>query len=160
MIILLCLTLLLVANGIPVLLRNLPGERHWNWPVDGGYTLFDGQRLFGPHKTWRGIVGASLACALVAGLWGYPWWLGFLFGTYTMLGDLLGSFLKRRLRIAPSGLAPGLDQLPEALLPLLLLRQSLGLDWLDILIVILLFISLGLLLSRWLYRLHIRRKPY
>ena len=31
-----------------------------------------------------------------------------------MLGDLLSSFIKRRIGIAPQGRAAGLDQLPEA----------------------------------------------
>jgi len=158
--ILLCLILLLLANGIPIILRNLPGERYWNWPVDGDRCLPDGQRLFGSHKTWRGIVSAILITALAAWLLHYPLLLGMQFGAYVMLGDLLGSFIKRRLRIAPGGMAPGLDQIPEALLPLLLLRDELDLNWAEILVIPLLFVVISLLLSRLLYRLRIRRKPY
>ncbi len=160
MMILLCLILLLVANGAPILLRNLPGERHWNWPVDGGRRLPDRQHLFGPHKTWRGVIGAVLFTGLMAWLLNYPLLLGMEFGACVMIGDLLASLVKRRLRIAPGVMAPGLDQIPETLLPLLILQDRLGLNGLEILLVTLLFIIIGLLLSRLLYRLHIRHKPY
>jgi len=36
-----------------------------------------------------------------------------------MLGDLFSSFLKRRMGLAPSCQAIGLDQIPESLLPML-----------------------------------------
>ncbi len=49
-----------------------------------------------------------------------------------MLGDLSSSFVKRRLRLKLHAQVFGLDQIPEALLPLLLVQDHLGLSWLDI----------------------------
>jgi len=158
--ILLCLLLLLIANGAPILVRLLPGLRRWNRPLDGGYRLADGQRLFGDHKTWRGVLAALLLTSLAAWLLHLPVWLGALFATLSMLGDLLGSFSKRRLQLAPGAAVPLLDQLPEALLPLLLLYRPLGLDWRQTVLIVLLFVVLDLLLSRGLYYLHIRRHPW
>lgn len=160
MLIITCLLLLLAANGAPILVRLLPAPGYWNQPVDGGYRLADGQRLFGDHKTWRGIVAGILLTVPVAWLLGLPPLLGALFALFSLLGDLLGSFTKRRRQLAPGARAIVLDQLPEALLPLLLLQQPLGLGWSEILIVSVLFTIIDLLLSRGLYYLRIRRNPW
>lgn len=160
MLVLSCLLLLLVANGAPILARLLPGARRWNRPLDGGYRLADGRRLFGDHKTWRGIAAAVVFTALAAWLLQLPAWLGALFGALSLLGDLLASFTKRRLQLAPGAAAPGLDQLPEAWLPLLALQPALGLTWLQIALIGALFMALDLLLSRILYSLGMRRHPW
>ena len=62
-------------------------------------------------------------------------------------GDLLSSFVKRRLGLASSSMAIGLDQIPEALVPALLSCVLLPLDWLDILAVVTLFFVANLVLS-------------
>jgi CDP-2,3-bis-(O-geranylgeranyl)-sn-glycerol synthase len=54
----------------------------------------------------------------------------------------------------------GLDQIPEALLPLLLVQDHLGLSWLDITALLTSFLALQLALSRLLFRLGIRDRPY
>lgn len=153
------LLLLLVANGAPIVVRSLLGARY-AWPLDGGLLFFDGRPLLGPAKSWRGVVAALLVTAMVAPLLGMPWQLGAQFALLVMLGDALSSFFKRRLAIAPRGRATGLDQLPEALLPLLALRQTLELVWGDVLLVVALFVILELSISPILYRLHIRLRPY
>ena len=77
-----------------------------------------------------------------------------------MAGDLLTSFIKRRLAIPPSGMAPGLDQIPESLLPLLGVRGMLDLTWVQIFILVVTFIVLDYVLSYLLYLLRIRKRPY
>jgi CDP-2,3-bis-(O-geranylgeranyl)-sn-glycerol synthase len=62
--------------------------------------------------------------------------------------------------LPPHSQAFGLDQIPEALLPLLLLRQPLGLTPSDIIIVLAAFVVLEIVLSRLLFRLRIREQPY
>jgi ABC-type branched-subunit amino acid transport system permease subunit len=155
----LSLLLLLTANGAPVIACYLLGPRG-AWRVDAGLGFIDQQPLFGAAKTWRGIAAALVGCTVMAMMLGYPPGLGVRFALYAMLGDLFSSFIKRRLRIAPSGKATGLDQLPEALLPLWLLRQQLNLALLDIVVVVLAFFILERWLSRLLYRWHIRKRPY
>ena len=153
------LVLLAVANGTPVIAKRLLGA-HLAWPLDGGLRLWDSRPLFGPSKTLRGILLALLATGLVAPLLGLSWPLGLLIGALAMTGDLLSSFLKRRLGRPASSRAFGLDQIPECLLPLLACRDALGLGWADIALATLLFLLGEVLLSRWLYRLHIRDQPY
>jgi CDP-2,3-bis-(O-geranylgeranyl)-sn-glycerol synthase len=77
-----------------------------------------------------------------------------------MAGDLLSSFMKRRLGLPPSSKAVGLDQVPESLFPLLACRQAFSLTLLDITAGTALFVVGELLLSPVLFRLRIRDRPY
>lgn len=151
--------LLLTANGAPIVLRWLLGK-HYAWPADCGMRLADGRPMFGASKTFRGLIAALLCTTLLAWLIGWNPWLGLLFATMAMLGDLLASFLKRRFAIPAGGMAPGLDQIPESLFPLLALRGFLEISWLQIIFIVVAFIILDYLLSFLLYRLHIRQHPY
>ena len=153
------LLLLLAANGAPVLLARLLGDR-WAWPVDSGVLLRDGRPLFGRSKTWRGIVVGVAATAVVALLFGHGIAFGILFGAASLAGDLLSSFVKRRLGIQSSGKAVGLDQVPEALLPLLVCRGELGIGWPAVAVLVALFFFGSLLLSRAMYRFGIKKRPY
>ena len=125
------LVLLLIANGGPALLALLSGGGGAR-PLDGRRVLWDGHPLFGASKTWRGLAAASLLTPIAAWALGIGWGLGFTIALAAMAGDLLASFTKRRLGLAPSASVPLLDQLPEALLPALLAKPAMGLDWLDV----------------------------
>ncbi len=153
------LLLLLAANGAPVVARLLMGDR-FSAPLDGGLMFLDGRPLFGPAKSWRGVLAAAVVSSLLALLLHFDWRLGAWFGLLAMAGDTLASFIKRRLGIAPHGKVIGLDQLPEALLPLWLLQAPLGLDWKQVAMTALLFMLVERLLSPLLYRLRIRLRPY
>ncbi|MBK9131319.1 MAG: CDP-archaeol synthase [Gammaproteobacteria bacterium] len=152
------LCLILAANAAPILLWLALGERLGR-PLDGGHTLPDGRPVFGPGKTWRGVASAPVACAALAALLGLPPALGAAIGLAAMGGDLLSSFLKRRLGLASSRPAPGLDQIPESLFPALLAAGPLGLGPGEVLLVMALFFVLELVLSHLLYRLGLRRYP-
>ncbi len=153
------LLLALITNGAPILIWRVVGSRA-NWPVDFGLRLPDGNPLFGESKTWRGVAGAILAGALCAPVMGIDATVGAAFGVLAMAGDLLSSFIKRRWRMRPSDQALALDQIPEIAIPILVLREPLQLDARDILFLIVIFFIGGLLLSRLLYRLKLRKKPY
>lgn len=153
------LVLVLVANGTPVLATRLLGQK-LSWPLDCGLRLPDGRPLLGRSKTIRGVLLSILVTAAVAPLLGLPWWAGALAGSLAMVGDLLSSLLKRRLGLPSSSRALGLDQVPEALLPLLALQATMGLAAIDVLMATLLFWVGGLLLSRLLFALGIRDRPY
>jgi len=152
------LFLLVVANGAPIIARDLL-RAHWHCPIDGGRTWYDGRPLLGPAKTVRGLLAAGIATGCAAPLVGRPFLLGVLLGLCSMGGDLLASFMKRRLGITSSASALGLDQSLEALGPALVLRTSFAFQTVDIVIVVLAFFVLEIGLSRVLYRLHIRDRP-
>lgn len=153
------LLLITVANGSPVLITRLLGDR-WGWPVDGGVRLWDGRPLLGPSKTVRGLASALAVTTLAAVAFGHPWQLGLLFGAAAMSGDLSSSFFKRRLGIAASGQAVGLDQVPEALFPLLACYRYFGLDPLGVILVVVLFTGGTLVGSPVMYWFGIRKRPY
>lgn len=149
----------MTANGAPIVAEALFGSR-LGQPVDAGMRLPDGHRLFGCSKTWRGILAAILTTAAIAYILDLSSALGALVGLSAMLGDLCASFTKRRMGLAPSSQAIGLDQIPEALFPTLILAPVYQLETLDILAIIILFTVLELAISRPLYRLKIRKRPY
>lgn len=154
------LLLIGAANGAPIVGRRLLGDRY-GMPVDGGCTLgFDGQALFGASKTIRGVLLSVLTTTALAPMLGLALKVGLAIGLFAMAGDLLTSFVKRRLGMPPSAMAPPLDQAPEALLPLLAIRAELGLSGSDVVVLTAAFVVLGLLLSRVLFQLNIREHPY
>ena len=158
-VILQCLLLLVVANGAPILARNILKGR-FSQAVDGNILFMDGKPLLGNSKTLRGIFASVCLTGIVSLLLGSGFVFGALFGLCAMLGDLASSFLKRRLSLQPSSMAPGIDQIPEALLPILVFRQELELSWSEITIIVCAFIVTELLLSRILFKLKIRQHPY
>ena len=149
------LLLLIVANLMPWALGRTCGSR-WAAPLDCGITLGDGRRLLGSHKTWRGLGAALVGCAITAGMLRLHWWLGVGFGCLSMLGDALSSAWKRRRGREPGQDDPGLDQLPEALLPLVALQGPLNLGWKEIVLVTAFFAILNLISLRVR---HPRRRP-
>ena len=84
-------------------------------PVDMGKNFRDGRRIFGDGKTWYGLLGGTLAGVafgfgqiLGSGIqypehhWGYgpapnAYLIAVLIPLGALMGDLLGSFIKRRL---------------------------------------------------------------
>ena len=153
------LVLLTLANGTPVIAKKILGDR-LAWPLDGGLGFVDGRPLLGRSKTVRGIVLAVLAAGVGGALIGPGWRIGLVVGATAMAGDLISSFIKRRLDRRPSSQAIGLDQIPEALLPLLACGAPLGLGLIDIVAVVAAFFIGELVVSRLLFRLHIRDEPY
>lgn len=153
------MVLLGIANGAPIIATKLFGSR-LAAPLDGGLKLRDGAPLFGDSKTIRGVV-ASLGCtALAAPLLGFDWVTGAGFAAASLAGDLASSFLKRRWKLEPHAEAFGVDQIPEALLPLVLFKAELGLTLLEVVVLVAAFVALACLLSQLLFRLNIRDRPY
>jgi CDP-2,3-bis-(O-geranylgeranyl)-sn-glycerol synthase len=77
-----------------------------------------------------------------------------------MLGDLVSSFIKRRLGMPASSRATGLDQIPESLLPALACSPMLGLSFVDICVVVAAFFIGEIVLSLMLFKWHLRDRPF
>ena len=104
-------------------------------PIDGGRTLGD-TRILGDGKTWRGttvgtLLGAALAyllnllqpiavALLGIGFPGFPLAVMIALPLGAMLGDIVASFLKRRMGRKRGAALPGLDQLDFAVVALAL----------------------------------------
>lgn len=145
------LLLLCAANTAAWATGRLLGS-HWAAPLDFGLVLKDGQRLFGSHKTWRGLIAGAAAAGLLAAALGQSLLLGAAFGATSMAGDALSSTIKRRLRREPGTEVPLLDQVPEAMLPLAVFGPSLGLGFLAMVGVTLAFTLLDIAVTGFRHR--------
>ena len=153
------LVLLTLANGTPVIAKKLLGTI-LDQPLDGGVKFLDGQPLFGPSKTLRGIVLSILITTAAAPAVGLDWKIGLVVSCIAMAGDLFSSFVKRRLRYPPSTRATGLDQIPESLFPALACRTSLELTVFEIAAAVVIFFVGEIVLSRLLFKLRVRDRPF
>ncbi len=98
------------ANATPVLAGG--GTR-----MDFGKNFYDGKRILGNNKTFRGFFfgwgvgfGVGLVEGLVFGFQNYSVLFSLLIPLGALMGDLAGAFIKRRIGIAPGGLLPVVDQ--------------------------------------------------
>jgi len=153
------LFLVLVANGTPLMVQKVLGRRYAQ-PVDGDHRFVDGRPLFGRAKTLRGVAGAMLATTAAAAVIELAWPIGLLVGTLAMVGDLFSSFVKRRLGRSSSSPLVGIDQIPEALFPLLACMHPLSLTIADVALGVAVFFVGGLVVSRVLYAFDLRDRPY
>jgi CDP-2,3-bis-(O-geranylgeranyl)-sn-glycerol synthase len=121
-----------IANGFAVFAKLIKSKH----PIDGGHLFIDERRVLGPGKTWEGffcgltsgvligllqVLAAPFLLALIEQylilppelysivLLSIP--LVFLVALGALVGDLIGSFIKRRLNIARGRPAPIIDQL-------------------------------------------------
>src|SRR5450759_11050 len=153
------LVLMTLANGTPIVAKKIFGPR-FSFPLDGGITFLDGRPLFGHSKTIRGILVSIFITTMGAPLIGLDLTIGAIVASTAMAGDLFSSFVKRRLNFQPSSQALGLDQVPESLFPMLACRDALSLTIADIALGVGIFFIGELILSRLLYRVHLRDTPY
>jgi hypothetical protein len=128
--------------------------------IDGGLILRDGHPLLGRSKTWRGLAASVLLAVCAAEVIGLPWQAGALAGASAMAGDCVSSFIKRRFGLEPSSMALGLDQFPESLLPAAACSVYLPLGPLDVVATVLAFFVGELALSRLLFAIRLRDRPY
>jgi len=111
-----------LANSAPVFANRIPVLRDLGVPLDGGKT-FLGKRIFGDHKTLRGLLAGVLVAILVAAiqmaLFNNIAWIqtisepinysdpivllmGAALGFGALAGDAVKSFFKRQVSV-PSG---------------------------------------------------------
>lgn len=153
------LLLIIIANGAPIVTRKL-FDGAFGQAIDLGYMLPDNRRLFGSSKTWRGVFSALFFTAVASWLLESTIETGLLIAVYAVCGDLCSSFIKRRLSMRPSSMAPLLDQVPESLLPAMMLRHDFDLDMASVFWLVLIFIIIELPLSHILYRWGVRNRPF
>jgi len=143
-----------VANAAPLLFGG-------GAPLDGGKNFLDGERIFGSHKTVRGLVAGIIAGSVI-GLAESPvdsrlLLGGFVISLGTVLGDLLGAFFKRRIGIEPGSPLPVVDQLDFVFGGLILGQLVFPLSWWSILIVVLVTPPIHLGTNYGAYMLGIKR---
>jgi len=153
------LLLIMVANGAPILISYAFFHRA-SLPIDSGKVLADGNPLFGAAKTWRGIIASVIVTMLVSVYIGKGMIPGFVIAVLAMTGDLVSSFIKRRQGKEASSRAFLLDQIPESFLPVLGGLYFWSVNLIHIIVIVVSFIILEILLSKALYLIGVRKKPY
>lgn len=119
------------ANAAPVFSAAIPYLKKFDAPIDGGEKI-RGRRIFGSHKTWRGIISgiivATFVLAIQQVLFAHFDWaqyvsadvdygvlptllLGPLFAIGALGGDAIESFFKRQRGIKSGGSWVPFDQI-------------------------------------------------
>ncbi|WP_407410380.1 CDP-2,3-bis-(O-geranylgeranyl)-sn-glycerol synthase [Methanobrevibacter sp.] len=145
-------------------------------PVDFGKSDSKGNRWIGDGVTWRGLIGGTIIGIITGAVQGYfgpqiiaefgdyiitpiitsipeGILIGFLLGFGALLGDAIGSFLKRRLGIGRGKPAPILDQLDFLIVALILVSFVVKLNWLFIVIAIVMTLVIHLIANTGAYLL-------
>jgi CDP-archaeol synthase len=113
-----------------------------------------------PVKDSPGALASVVLTTAAAPLLGFEPSVGAVVGCTAIIGDLLSSFVKRRLGFAPSSQAMLLDQIPEALFPVLACSVLLPLSAVDIVVVVASFSVGAILLSPVFHRIGLRDRPF
>jgi CDP-2,3-bis-(O-geranylgeranyl)-sn-glycerol synthase len=135
--------------------------------MDFGRNFFDGKRVFGKNKTFRGFffgLAVGVFVGLVEGMVFGTARLSVLFSVLTPLGalcgDLAGAFLKRRLDIAPGGLLPVIDQV-DFVVGAILFSLPLAIIYWELAVAVLVITPPIHLLTNFLaYKLKLKNNPW
>ena len=178
---------LAVAGTMHVAWLHSPYSRRFATPIDRGAS-WRGQRIFGNHKTWRGLMAMPLSAAMVfalaaqfreylptglaVGIWARApselALVGLACGLAFMLAELPNSFLKRRLGISPGAVAPHkglrvlflfIDRIDSTLGVLIVLSVLLPVNGMTWIWALLLGAGLHWIFSYWLFLLRLKGRP-
>jgi len=147
------------ANAMPVIF----GGGH---PIDGGKNFRDGKPIFGPRKTFRGFFAGLAVGTLVGFLQGYftgslkVMLLGFMLSLGALTGDLVESFIKRRLGRPPGASFPVADQLDFVLGALLFSMPFSPPSLLVVLTIVVVTPPIHLLTNFLAYLLGMKKEPW
>ncbi len=158
-----------IANITPVFAKKIPVL---NYPLDFGHTL-NGKRVFGAHKTWRGLVFGMLFATLAfylmqrAGDFGFwitdlsqvPLWVGTAMGFGALAGDALESTVKRQLNVPPGKSLFFWDQADFMIGALIITTPYWVFFWLETLIAVAIVFALTLVVQRVGYWLKLKDDP-
>lgn len=151
-----------VANATPVVIARLLRRTH---PLDLGARFLDGRRVFGDSKSIEGFLSGFTAGFFAGYLLSLRGLLsvkeGAVLSFGAMLGDVLGSFVKRRLGLEPGAPAPLLDQLSFLVAALALYRLVIGfIETTVTIVLILLTPPIHLATNIIAYKLKLKGRPW
>ncbi|MCX8171745.1 MAG: CDP-2,3-bis-(O-geranylgeranyl)-sn-glycerol synthase [Candidatus Bathyarchaeota archaeon] len=153
------------ANASPVIFGG--GK-----PIDCGKKFIDGKPIFGPHKTYRGFVFGLIIGTLVgyiqefiAPTYGLPAGSilrGFTLSLGALIGDLMGSFIKRRLNFRPGAPLPVIDQVSFVVFALLfsLAVEPSSISFAGAVLIIILTAPIHILVNFIAYLLRLKNTPW
>ena len=152
-------------------------------PMDFGRNAWDNRRLIGDGVTWRGTIGAGLFGMMIGGLLGYlstiglcssyfallssnltftsnpvlqGLIIGFLLGFGALIGDAIGSFIKRRLNFERGKAVPLLDQLDFVVVALIFASLVVNISWQMVVCILILSVFFHLAANMFAYAIHLK----
>jgi CDP-2,3-bis-(O-geranylgeranyl)-sn-glycerol synthase len=146
------------ANATPVLAGG--GTK-----MDFGKNFYDGKRVFGNNKTFRGFffgwaVGMLVGSVEYVVFPGFPVLFIVLIPLGALLGDLTGAFIKRRIGIAPGGLLPIVDQIDFVVGAVVFAIPLAIVSWELAVTVLLITPPIHLFTNYLAYKLKLKRHPW
>lgn len=157
------------ANAIPVVFGGGP-------PIDGGRKMPDGKPVFGSHKTIRGFAAGIIAGTLTSVAesavlqfdappgfvlpFQFTVWLGFVISFGALMGDLVHSFVKRRIGVAEGAPHPVADQLDFVLGAVLFSFLVSAPPVVTILIILVITLPIHLLTNFLAYVVGVKKNPW
>ncbi len=146
------------ANATPVLAGG--GTK-----MDFGKNFYDGKRVFGNNKTFRGFffgwaVGMLVGSVEYVVFPGFPVLFIVLVPLGALLGDLTGAFIKRRIGIAPGGLLPIVDQIDFVVGAVVFAIPLAIVSWELAVTVLLITPPIHLFTNYLAYKLKLKRHPW
>ncbi len=155
-----------VIRVMPLYFSNLmPPMAFGRIPLDLGRKI-RGRRVLGDGKTVEGAVVGMLGGVFAASVVNLSGSFSFGLGTaavmslFAIIGDITGSFFKRRLGMRRGDPFPGMDQLGFVVFGMLPVNHILGLSPVQVLIILIITPPLHLL-SNWAgYFMGIKREPW
>lgn len=170
-----------IGNMTPILVAKSSWKplRDWTSPIDFGKT-FRGKRIFGEHKTWRGLVTGMIMSTIVLGVqqsvFRHSPWLqdalggldfgnlptlivGPLLGLGALGGDAIKSFFKRQRDTSPGESWFPFDQIDLPLGALVATWIFIHPTIIQAVIAVLLGLTAQLVSSYVGYLLHLKDKP-
>jgi CDP-2,3-bis-(O-geranylgeranyl)-sn-glycerol synthase len=148
------------ANATPVLAGG--GTK-----MDFGKNFYDGKRVFGNNKTFRGFFfGWSIGFVVgivegfTLGFQNYSIVFSLLIPLGALLGDLAGAFIKRRIGIAPGGLLPIVDQVDFVVGAIVLSIPLTIVSWQLAVTVLLITPPIHLFANFLAYKMKLKRHPW
>ncbi len=167
-----------LGNVAPIVAAKLPWLKAWSFPLDG-YATFRGKRVFGDHKTVRGLLSGLFIGVVTAALQvrlyrevplvrqiipiDYtdlnPWLFGALSSTGALTGDALKSFFKRQLGIPPGKSWIPFDQVDYVIGGIVFTALYIRLSWIQYLLLLVIWSLLHPLATYIGYAMKLKDHP-
>jgi CDP-2,3-bis-(O-geranylgeranyl)-sn-glycerol synthase len=128
-------------------------------PLDGGVKWLDGKPFLGGNKTTKGTIFGILIGSII-GILQKNFYGGFLQAFGAISGDIISSFLKRRINIEPGASLPILDQLDFIIFAVALSFPIQIIKWETALVIIIVTLPLHYISNIIAYLLGLKKEPW
>lgn len=164
-----------LANMTPVFAAHLPVLRRWNTPLDL-HKKYRGKEIFGPNKTFRGLLCGAIIGGVFTVLQTYLWpeypayiglpignlvvfCFGALLGLGALLGDAIESFFKRQSNIKSGKSWFPFDQTDYIFGGLIATTITTSIDPIIYILIFIMYFALHVLISYIGYLMGLKKAP-